>query len=101
MAPLGRVFAVLFLQWYAFAIVGTELFATKLGQASGPNHQPGCDPDWLSEMMDMAQPWTHPKYDYCRLSLSSFGKLGYWHNNFDSMANAMVTLFEQMVVNNW
>ena len=32
---------------------------------------------------------------------SSYGVLNYYANNFDNLARAFVTLFEQMVVNNW
>jgi hypothetical protein len=31
----------------------------------------------------------------------AFGEARYWRNNFDSLYNTMITLFELMVVNNW
>ena len=42
-----------------------------------------------------------PVSSYLYPFLTTCSKLGYWKNNFDSMPRALVTLFEQMVVNNW
>jgi hypothetical protein len=35
------------------------------------------------------------------LEHSSYGANNYWSNNFDTLPRALITLFEQMVVNNW
>lgn len=66
-----RYMAVLLTVFYMFACVGMELFGGALER----------------EML--------------RATESAYGNDNYWRNNFNSLYNSFVTLFELMVVNNW
>ena len=60
-----------------YAIIGMELFGSR---------------------------WNVTKLEYPynkQLNESSYVLSDYQNNNFDSLQNSFVTLFEQMVVNNW
>ena len=74
---LMRYFAVLLGIFYTYAIVGMELFGNKL------------------DVTKLSYPYN------IQLNQSSYVLSEYQRNNFDSIANSFVTLFEQMVVNNW
>ena len=83
---LLRYMGVLLALFYAFAVMGMELFAGVLS------------PDCLSSSVES----THIcAQRVARLQSSSYGINNYWSNNFDTLPRALVTLFEQMVVNNW
>ena len=74
---LMRYFAVLLGIFYMYAIIGMELFGSRLDV-------------------------TKLEYPYNKqLNESSYVLSDYQNNNFDSLQNSFVTLFEQMVVNNW
>jgi hypothetical protein len=74
---LMRYFAVLLGIFYMYAIIGMELFGSRLDV-------------------------TKLEYPYnVQLNESSYVLNDYQNNNFDSLSNSFVTLFEQMVVNNW
>ena len=77
-----------------------ELYASRLGRYPQPagweTHQQNCTLQLLQELQSTHRPWAVDGFEHCRLELSSFGKLGYWLNNFDTMNNAFITLFEQM-----
>ncbi len=81
---LLRYLAVLVALFYAFAVVGMELFAGMLSR--------DCYPDELATACEQ-RIW--------RVQHSSYGANHYWSNNFSSLSNALVVLFQQMVVNNW
>uniref|UniRef100_A0A670IDN3 Two pore segment channel 2 n=1 Tax=Podarcis muralis TaxID=64176 RepID=A0A670IDN3_PODMU len=76
-----RSFAgILVVVFYAFAIVGMELFRgaiTPTGSISGVNAT------------------------NATLQCGTFEQLQYWPNNFDDFAASLVTLWDVMVVNNW
>jgi hypothetical protein len=81
---LLRYLAVLVALFYAFAVVGMELFAGMLSR--------DCYPDELAAACEQ-RIW--------RIQHSSYGVNHYWSNNFSSLSSALVVLFQQMVVNNW
>ncbi len=69
---LMRYFAVLLVIFYMFAIVGMEMFSGVLINNNST-----------------------------KFLESSYTSNGYSHNNFETLYNSFVVLFEQMVVNNW
>ena len=76
---LWRFFGILFIVMYIFAILGMECF----GHTLKVEHFDG------------------DKTKIETFKNSSYFRLNYHENNFDDFPHAMVTLFEQMVVNNW
>lgn len=70
-----RFFMILLVVIYMYAILGMELFGNRMSGKSNEGN------------MDFFQ--------------SSYHRLDYYANNFDTFPRALVTLFEQMVVNNW
>eukprot|EP00944_MAST-04C_sp_MAST-4C-sp1_P012833 g12833.t1 len=76
---LWRFFGILFIVMYMFAILGMECF----GHTLKVEHFGG------------------DKTKIETFKNSSYFRLNYHENNFDDFPHAMVTLFEQMVVNNW
>ncbi len=83
---LLRYLGVLLALFYAFAVMGMEAFAGVLSR--------DCLPTSVESTHTCAQ-------RVARLESSSYGVNNYWSNNFDTLPRALVTLFEQMVVNNW
>jgi hypothetical protein len=77
---LWRFFGILFVVVYMFAIVGMEIFGKRLN---------------LKQLEAM-----NPE-NVNTFKNSSYYRLNYMENNFDNFPHAMVTLFEQLVVNNW
>jgi hypothetical protein len=80
---LWRFFGILCVVVYMYAIVGMEIFGKRLSV----------------ERLKVLYP-----NDPGRVELfknSSFYRLNYMENNFDDFPHAIVTLFEQLVVNNW
>lgn len=67
----ARYLAVSLLIFYAFAILGMELFAGRIEES------------------------------LAAVAASPYGQSQYWQNNFNSLPAALVTLFELVVVNNW
>ncbi|XP_044292528.1 two pore calcium channel protein 2 isoform X2 [Varanus komodoensis] len=78
-----RIFAgILVVAFYAFAIVGMELFRGTIpspGNSSLVNTTAG----------------------NATFQCGTYEQLQYWPNNFDDFAAALVTLWDVMVVNNW
>ena len=76
---LWRFFGILAIVVYIFAILGMEFF----GHTLKVEHFGG------------------DKLKIEQFKSSSYFRLNYHENNFDDFPHAIVTLFEQMVVNNW
>jgi len=83
---LMRYMAVLAALFYAFALIGMEFFAGVLSRECLP--------------LDYETMYECEERTY-RLEHSSYGANNYWSNNFNTLPRALITLFEQMVVNNW
>lgn len=77
-----RYLAVMALVYYSFAIVGMELFAGTIQFSARPSAPFFYDMD-------------------SRLEKTAYYENNYWNNNFNSLTNALVVLFELMIVNNW
>ena len=77
--PLVRYFAVLMVIYYIYAVIGMELYSGRLNVGAFNKTD-----DKLLLFLN-----------------SSYVVNQYEHNNFDTFWNAMVVLWEQMVVNNW
>ncbi|XP_052050273.1 two pore channel protein 2 [Apodemus sylvaticus] len=70
---------ILVVAYYVFAMIGISLFRGVIV----PPGNSSLDPDNSSALC------------------GSFEQLGYWPNNFDDFAAALITLWNLMVVNNW
>lgn len=77
-----RYLAVMTLVYYSFAIIGMELFAGTIQFSARPSAPFFYDMD-------------------SRLEKTAYYENNYWNNNFNSLTNALVVLFELMIVNNW
>lgn len=73
---------VLFAVYYVYAVIGMELFRDKITFYGGFNE-------------------TVPYCGNPKLRTSAFYATGYCKNNFNSIFNSFVVLFELMVVNQW
>ena len=81
-----EIFLLYYSLFYAFAVIGMELFAGLLSRKC------------LNAKFESMQECELRVY---RLEHSSYGLNNYWSNNFATLPNSLVTLYEQMVVNNW
>ncbi len=101
---LMRYAAVVFLVFYSFAIIGMELFSGVLyPQICFVNGKDVSTFQWRSTPLIDNKTGVDVCMNATRNALmnSSYAKMNYWKNNFDRIDFAFVTLFEQMVVNNW
>eukprot|EP01138_Halocafeteria_seosinensis_P002631 gb/GECG01002690.1/.p1 GENE.gb/GECG01002690.1/~~gb/GECG01002690.1/.p1 ORF type:complete len:899 (+),score=70.31 gb/GECG01002690.1/:1-2697(+) len=80
-----RYIAVIFLVYYMWAIVGMELFAGTI-HYKPQSHAPFFEGNATLDS---------------KLKCTAYYGSKYWFNNFNHLWTALVTLFEQMVVNNW
>ena len=86
---LLRYIGVLFALFYAFGVLGMELFAGLLSRQC------------LQPPNNIYETWNECEARVLRLEQSSYGINDYWSNNFNTLPRALVVLYEQMVVNNW
>ena len=76
---LWRFFGILAIVMYIFAIIGMEFFGHTLKVEHFRGNKEAIE----------------------KFKNSSYFRLNYHENNFDDFPHALVTLFEQLVVNNW
>ncbi|XP_041054360.1 two pore calcium channel protein 2 isoform X1 [Carcharodon carcharias] len=82
-----RAFAgILVVAYYVFAIVGVVLFKDKI-----PAPQDSTNASLNASI----------SLENKTLQCGTYEQLGYWPNNFNDFAAALVTLWDLMVVNNW
>ncbi|XP_038664332.1 two pore calcium channel protein 2 isoform X2 [Scyliorhinus canicula] len=82
-----RAFAgILVVAYYVFAIVGVVLFKDKIPPPQNSTNAS------LTSSISPAN---------LTLQCGTYEQLGYWPNNFNDFAAALVTLWDLMVVNNW
>ncbi|XP_072322835.1 two pore channel protein 2 isoform X2 [Scyliorhinus torazame] len=82
-----RAFAgILVVAYYVFAIVGVVLFKDKIPPPQNSTNAS------LTANISPAN---------LTLQCGTYEQLGYWPNNFNDFAAALVTLWDLMVVNNW